>query len=558
MIISGLLSRYSTFAISRSIYNFVHILWYGQCTNQKLKVGTTISSNVEASGRSSAHSNAYDSLNAIEDCTAPAAAQLGSVSSNFSTQSEISQQLKLSGDHSKIKEIVQERGWEGLASFIFGPDWFSIPLEGEEEAVTGRPKVQQKDDKIQTNGTATVKKAPGGKQILPARPQNSNNSTAISMASPKSGKGKQLSNMSATKERERSVSFSLDRQPSLSVVGADGGGTDTTIPSATNNRGGPITNDSDEGATSGRWHAPYLNTIPSFPLVSSDTNIANHRLSESKISMHDLATEMEACRETNTAHYIKRQHSSESSSKKVHPSTAKKEQRLKVELAEKKMREALRFSDDIYTSKPGIVWGSIKDSNTVNNNEKELVGKKSATEATKVKFDPSSTKPSSSAPIIRAPYVPNFLPPFPTDEYSDLAQVKLAASMSTESIMGDVMTRIHHRGQKRKASETNLSSDSEKKEMNDVTERDSVRRSVIGLGKSVGPSYWGSNWLDNDSGDAKRTSNNNTISLSGVTVAPGEKGGASPKKSSSDASQVLPLVRPSGSRLSKILEGSMT
>ena len=120
------------------------------------------------------------------------------------------------------------------------------------------------------------------------------------------------------------------------------------------------------------------------------------------------------------------------------------------------------------------------------------------------------------------------------------------------------MTRIHHRGQKRKASETNLSSDSEKKEMNDVTERDSVRRSVIGLGKSVGPSYWGSNWLDNDSGDAKRTSNNNTISLSGVTVAPGEKGGASPKKSSSDASQVLPLVRPSGSRLSKILEGSMT
>ena len=133
--------------------------------------------------------------------------------------------------------------------------------------------------------------------------------------------------------------------------------------------------------------------------------------------------------------------------------------------------------------------------------------------------------------------------------------------MSTESIMGDVMTRIHHRGQKRKASETNLSSDSEKKKMNDVTERDSVRRSVIGLGKSVGPSYWGSNWLDNDSGegqDAKRSSNNNTNSLSGVTVAPGEKGGASPKKSSSDASQVLPLVRPSGSRLSKILEGSMT
>jgi hypothetical protein len=23
-------------------------------------------------------------------------------------------------------------GWEGLASFLFGPDWFSIPLEGEE------------------------------------------------------------------------------------------------------------------------------------------------------------------------------------------------------------------------------------------------------------------------------------------------------------------------------------------------------------------------------------------------------------------------------------------
>ena len=93
-------------------------------------------------------------------------------------------------------------------------------------------------------------------------------------------------------------------------------------------------------------------------------------------------------------------------------------------------------------------------------------------------------------------------------------------------------------------------------------ERDSVRRSVIGLGKkSVGTSYWGSNWLDDDNteaGGGTHTKTNN-IGLSDVTGALVEEGGntvaaASPKKSNSD---VQPLVRASGSRLSKILEGSM-
>ena len=232
-----------------------------------------------------------------------------------------------------------------------------------------------------------------------------------------------------------------------------------------------------------------------------------------------------------------------------------------------------------------MVWGAIKDSNADDDtlmpdaNPKKSTGEKKvdgkATTA-KVKFDPSTKQQSEttslnelSEPQIHRPsYVPNFLPPFPTNEYSDLANERLAASISTSSVMGDVMSRMQYRKEKRKASDISSSTsaddiDQKMKKLNS-SERDSVRRSVIGLGKkSVGTSYWGSNWLDDDKAEAGGGTHkkSNNIGLSDVTSAASvEEGGntvavASPKKSNSD---VQPLVRASGSRLSKILEGSMT
>jgi len=197
---------------------------------------------------------------------------------------------------------------------------------------------------------------------------------------------------------------------------------------------------------------------------------------------------------------------------------------------------------------------------------------KAAAAASKVKFDPSSKQPplkntamseqhtaSTSGSAKVPPYVPNFLPPFPTDHYSEIARDRLSASVSASAVMGDVMSRMHHR-EKRKLS--SLTPTEEEKAT--ISDRDAVRRSVIGLGKSVGPSYWGSKWLENDGGDAdgrdakEKLNKSNTGSfLSEVTVAPSAGARDEAKKSGGKESQVVPLGRASGSRLSKILEGSM-
>ncbi|KAL7539861.1 hypothetical protein ACHAXR_010527 [Thalassiosira sp. AJA248-18] len=515
------------------------------------QVGTTISANIEASCRSSAHANAYDALNAVEECTAPAATQLGSVPSFLSTAS----QTPLP-DHSKIKEI-QERGWEGLASFLFGPDWFSIPLEGDDAAdksgMEANSLLKNKDgiNTLQSNGNknASATKKPGGKTLLPNRPNSAANST---MATPKAGKGKQLHNM---KGNEKTVSFSLERQKSI--------GGDPALP-------GDVTGPSNNDGPAARWHAPYLNSVPSFPLVTSTEDIANpHRLQpNTSLSLHDLATEMEACREPPQ---VKRPRRGSASDQDNKASASTKAARLRDQVADKAMRAALRIPDDVFSTM-GTVWGSIHDSSNNKKHASADGGKKPAAKksaggddgkaaaTSKVKFDSSSKRPpfpntglsehaaNGSTPSQMPSYVPNFLPAFPTDEYSDLTRERLSKSVSTSVVMGDVMSRMHSR-EKRKAPPPNEG------EKAGVSER-AVRRSVIGLGKSVGPSYWGSKWLENETTEASgqsaiKSNNSNTGKyLSEVTVAPEEGGSAlAAKKSGSGAPQVAPLGRASGSRV---------
>ncbi|KAL3762394.1 hypothetical protein ACHAW5_004711 [Stephanodiscus triporus] len=498
-------------------------------------VGTTISTNVELSGRSSAHTNAYDALNAIANCTAPAAMQLGSAPSTFSSAGD---QPTPPRDHGMLKE-GQERGWEGLASFLFGPDWFSIPLEGEDDArgvsaKSSHASVENEGgESLQTSGkvlTPPPLKGPGGKTLMPNRPNFATNSNS---AAPKVGQGKQLSNMNGT---EKSVSFSLDRQH----MGGDA--MDTAFSS---NNGGPSNDVSSSG-----WHAPYLDVVPPFPLVTSTENVANpHRLSGTKIplSMHKLATEMEACRDIPSSTTLRRGGSDDPDSKLA---------RLRDEVADKAMRAALRIPDDVYST-IGTVWGSIikpyADSKMI----------PPAAAASKIKHDAASSKhhssePNASASVRMPPYVPNFLPPFPTDHFSNMAKDKLAKSIVTSAVMGNVLSRMKIR-EKRKSSDIAPSEVIKKV----VSERDAVRRSVIGLGKSIGTTYWGSMQVNDDTvddGKACVSKEGSNISNSGkvdVSVAPGEGGDSSSASKKSRFEKILPVGRASGSRLSKILEGSM-
>lgn len=192
------------------------------------------------------------------------------------------------------------------------------------------------------------------------------------------------------------------------------------------------------------------------------------------------------------------------------------------------------------------------------------LGKK-ATASKDVKFDESTKRPpntglssehaASSSARKMPQYVPNFLPPFPTDEYSDMISDRLAASVSTSAVMGDVKSRMAHNRDKRKHS----SLEPEGGKAAAVLERNAVRRSVIVLGKPVGPSYWGSKWLENEE-DGKHNPKSNITDLSGVSVAPGgssSKSESAKNKSGLEPTQVLPLGRASGSRHAKILEGSM-
>lgn len=72
------------------------------------RIGRTISHSVEASGRSSAHVNVLDALRATELCTTNAVMHV-----HTPLRDE-------SNDRNEIKDTT----WKGLATFLFGPDWY--------------------------------------------------------------------------------------------------------------------------------------------------------------------------------------------------------------------------------------------------------------------------------------------------------------------------------------------------------------------------------------------------------------------------------------------------
>jgi len=582
-------------------------------------VGEEVATNVEESGRSSAHVNAYDVLNAVEGCTAVAATQLRLSSGGgaqqqqqplpgsavLPTQQQLQQPLPLPQlDQGQMIEATSGRGWEGLASFLFGSNWYSIPLEGEDT-----PK-EDKDDKSSStpttptimNGTTMNGSGKGGPstntgKILPTDKTTITTPTTA-MTKPvggsKSGKGKQLANMTpppgvsvvgnevimgnnttGSGTNEKNVSFSLlerknSKGDSSSILlhGTEGGIVDTK-----NNNHGP-----SSSSTSGRWDAPYLNEVAPFPLVTRTEDIANpHCLSGTTIalSMHDLATEQEACRDT----WISASSSTSSNKKQrrgssVGSSTASSGTGAAGSSSIKDWRKdiadlKLKIPKDVFATKD-IIWGSMKQDD--DSNKKKKKDDNGNTHNTSL-VGTGTGGPLPKLPAVKMPsYVPNFFPPFPRTEESISS---LLPSVPTTAVMSDVMSRV---SQKRKSPFPSSSSvsGSNNNETVVATERNTVRHSLVELGKNaVGPSYWGSNWLNNndddDDDDVTRKSKeklkiNNTAGQ--LTVTPGPSSSASSGRPSDNNTnnkkaggggadaQVVPLARASGSRVAKILEGS--
>jgi len=495
--------------------------------------------------------NAYDAINVVANCTAPAATQVTTTASSVRIKGdEASQQQQ--------KQQQQERGWEGLASFLFGPDWFSIPLEGEEVDNTTTHAVNATSSgsggsitsvsgaaAIHANGKSSLQ-VNGHSPLTPPQQPKVGGKMLNSV-----GKGKELSNIIATGSTTEKghVTFALDRRNSKGgIVSGDGGVL--------------VMNVGDPSLCNIGWNAPYPNTIPAFPLVTNPEVVANpHRWSSgSRI----LATEIETCRESAATMDNKIQRNNDG------PDNNK----LRDEAADRAMRAALRIPDDVFT-KIDTVWGMIDNnssSSLTNTNQKKISSVATTTTATAASNQTilPITKSNQNItidtvrPTIRhhsSPYVPNFLPPYPTDHYSDMASTNLAVSMATSAVRDHFLSRMYHtnRGEKRKSSldpaVTTSSSSSDKR--NNISERDIIRRSVIGLGKAVGPKYWGSVNLDDDDDISNNAAGRDmtmilesTISNpGGVSVELSSSSSSSNKKSSQDASQVLPLGRASGSRV---------
>lgn len=85
------------------------------------RVGKTLATLVEASGRSSAHANVLDALQAVEACTAPAAKQL-----HISNSTEEGYSNDLPIEQPKLASTTTgSSSWQDLAVFLFGNNWQS-------------------------------------------------------------------------------------------------------------------------------------------------------------------------------------------------------------------------------------------------------------------------------------------------------------------------------------------------------------------------------------------------------------------------------------------------
>ncbi|KAL3778561.1 hypothetical protein HJC23_011657 [Cyclotella cryptica] len=563
------------------------------------RIGATISNAVELSGRSSAHVNVYDALNAIEACTFPAAEHLAA---SFTTSVNAS---SIGNDHGRNGVSIEPSHrsnfgeWESLASFLFGPEWYLIPLEGEDPLDAASLRVSGSANKpapFDTNGGTS--KTPGGKSML-ALMSSANAANAV-VVPPTTATGKQLPILAAststntTGSTEKNVSFTFDRHGSI----GSGKGNDDIRKSTSSSIGG-----------SGRWHAPFLDTVEPFPIVSSSRKerISNpHRLGAISKSLHDLASEREACRDTTALPTLKRKTSegtaeSTNTGSKKNKVTKKDGVRETAQIAEDAaMREALRLSDDVCLRKSSFYWGGISDETTVSSkisscdakstnategdkkfgNVSASETKSSGIASTKVKFSTSASNPpanaqnhpnatrelnvpSSSNARRKPSYVPNFLPHFPPTQ--EIMEHDRELSLSASNVMGKILSNVLGTRDKKKLAIR----PQEKTVLDNKKERDEVRQYVIELGKSS--SYWGSGWLDCDENTSSQSDIGKTcyssIAVAGGSI-PGSDGmttnandmkettGATAKKGNTDM-QVLPLGRASSSRISKILEGSM-
>ena len=446
------------------------------------RIGAMMANNAEAAGRSSAHCNIYDAINAIELCSSAAASTTTSSNTMNGANNVDAADVADFGQSSRMDSfskinLSNGTSWKDLASFCFGPNW-------------------------NTNPTST---------IGALHPYNQQVNGGIS-------------NATGGKAGPSALLLMNGSTPSLS--------------------GGLATNQAITGqpTVDTGWNAPYPDEIEHFPVVLKRGQVANpHPFPEPKLHRRDM---------------------------NVLDSSSNVMQFADDNEADKTNEDLNNIPDSAFQNQTG--WGEIVKSNQSNANPgdkrslepmQDDESKPPPTKKVKL-MEGATTIHEQNHPLFEALLLPNFYPPIPTPQSDDNRIVVTdGADLKKPLPSKTTATRVAPVAGEPTANEW---------DHNNPT-RLLVRSALVGrnLGissnrnlSSASSSFWGSSWS---------TAANRSIDLvvpagrpptmtgDGTSTIDGSSTGVTSAATATTltAPSIVPISRASGSRVSRILEGSM-
>jgi len=492
------------------------------------KLGRTLSMAVESSGRTSAHVNVLDAIRAAEACTSPAVHQLHMMNPTTGAATQGADGASKSGNGAATAAIAATGGsgingdgasassftqlgntWQDLAVFCFGPAWQQqaikeLQRQKEEEEEKKKQQQQQQQDESQQKD-----KDPQQQQAL------------------------------------------ASQQQALRAQGGGGGGKNILAHGV---NGDSSTAEKEKEQKHG-WDAPYRDEVPEFPLASA-TCANPHRLSaDVALSLHSF-TDADQDEDESKNKAQKEEDRVESVLQGI-PDDAFTTSAFswgELDLSGQSDEESKKRGRDDVTNGSFSPNKRARVENAADHKETITAATKNATseeqekenkgaDATKetsttktISFAADKQQPTSTQQQQKRPaYIPHFYPAFPQTKTSLLGRTIIDAKLNQNTSKTQPSSFASHleAGSKMRGNPSNSS---------DATSTPlGVRSSLVKLGQDGG--YWGSEW-DKNAATASKTTDT-------LAVPFGRGRDAQPRPA------VEPLTKASGSRVSRILEGSL-
>ena len=490
------------------------------------RVGRTLSHLVETNGRTSAHANFLDALTACEMEAPPIVQQL-----NLRDPQQQEGQLYTTNTTNTVNGTFTSlhnstRDWKGLASFLFGPRWLESSNEEDENQETGDEggsiegggkhggkHFPSSNDNTDDDNDNNKKKNVAGWQApypdeVPPFPRTSNNSTCANPHPLSSWVGLSLHRGNDAEETNRQVDGNSDEDAATE--------TETELKAIPDNA---FLHDSLSSLSS-PWGSLTDTTTTTTQTKASATTATN-----SKKRKHS-AEDIDAVNNNNN-------NNNDSS-----PAPAQPSKKAKTTNEGGNNTAAAKDKDKKGTSSLADKNNGKKDSSSKLQQEKMGEGK--------AEDDGSITVESRH----QLPHVPSFYPLPPSMERLTTASTAAAGKRNIRDESRKVLDIMNNAssGSSSSSSGDNILQQQQLDEKAITEGSHKVRSSLVQLESS----YWGSGWNDSSS---KATTTSNPILA--VPLGRRDGGGEQQQQQQQQKSTIVPLGRASGSRVSRILEGSM-